>query len=133
MACIRLSKLDTLILARHRALELHNLKIVQKKGGALMHFNVKIPAGSVLCTGIYAKTAFGQSEQKKDANGVLLWSIRALNGPELFNVTVAADKQPAIAQNELVEFENLEVHISKKADNTKLVWFTCDSVRKAGE
>ncbi len=98
-----------------------------------MHLNVKIPKGSVICTGIYPKTAYGQSEQKKDANGILLWSVRALNGSELFNVTVAGDKQPAISQNELVEFENLEVHISKKADNTKLVWFTCDSVRKAGE
>lgn len=97
-----------------------------------MKLHVEIPAGSVLCTGIYPKTAFGQSEQKKDANGVLLWSIRALNGSELFNVTVAADKQPAIAQNQLVEFENLEVNISKKGDS-KLVWFTCDSVRKAGE
>ena len=98
-----------------------------------MKLHVEIPAGSVVCTGIYPKTAFKQSEQKKDANGVLLWSARVLNGSELFNVTVAANKQPAISQNELVEFENLEVHISKKADNTKLVWFTCDSVRKAGE
>lgn len=98
-----------------------------------MHLNVKIPNGSVICTGIYPKTAYGQSEQKKDANGVLLWSVRALNGSELFNVTVAGDKQPAISQNELIEFENLEVHISKKADSTKLIWFTCDSVRKAGE
>lgn len=97
-----------------------------------MHLNVKIPKGSVICTGIYPKTAYGQSEQKKDAQGVLLWSIRALNGSELFNVTVAADKQPAIAQNELVEFENLEVNISKKGDS-KLVWFTCDSVKRVGE
>lgn len=132
MACIRLSKLDTLILARHRALDLHNLKIVQKKGGALMHLNVKIPNGSVLCTGVYPKTVFGQSEQKKDANGVLLWNVRVLNGTEPFNVTIAADEQPAIERNEPVDFENLEVHISKK-DDTKLVWFTCDSIKKVGE
>ena len=98
-----------------------------------MKLHVEIPAGSVLCTGVYPKTGFNeQSEQKKDANGVLLWSIRALNGSELFNVTVAADKQPAIGQNQLVEFENLEVNISKKGD-LKLVWFTCDSVKKVGE
>lgn len=97
-----------------------------------MHLNVEIPNGSVLCAGIYPKTVFGQSEQKRDANNVPLWSVRVLNGAEPFNVTVAADKQPAIAQNELVEFENLEVNISKKGDS-KLVWFTCDSVRKAGE
>lgn len=47
-------------------------------------------------------------------------------------MTVAADKQPAIGQNQLVEFENLEVNISKKGDS-KLVWFTCDSVKKVGE
>ena len=97
-----------------------------------MKLHVEIPAGSVLCTGIYPKTAFQQSEQKKDANGALLWSVRALNGSELFNVTVAADKQPAIGQNELITFENLEVNISKKGD-AKLVWFTCDSVKKVGE
>ena len=98
-----------------------------------MHFNVKIPSGSVVCTGIYPKTDFKQqSEQKKDANGVYLWNARVLNGTEPFNVTVAADKQPAINQNELVEFENLEVNISKKGD-IKLVWFTCDSIKKAGE
>lgn len=100
-----------------------------------MKFSINAPVkgAALLCAGIYPKTAFQQSKQKKDANGVPLWSVRALNGSELFNVTVAGDKQPAISQNELVEFENLEVHISKKADNTKLVWFTCDSVRKAGE
>lgn len=98
-----------------------------------MKLHVEIPAGSVLCTGVYPKTGFNeQSEQKKDANGVLLWSVRALNGSELFNVTVAADRQPAIAQNEPIMFDNLEVHISKK-DDAKLVWFTCDSVKKAGE
>ena len=97
-----------------------------------MHLNVKIPNGSVLCTGVYPKTVFGQSEQKKDADGVLLWNARVLNGAEPFNVTVASDKQPEIEQNELVEFENLEVNISKKGD-TKLVWFTCDSIKKAGE
>lgn len=97
-----------------------------------MKLHVEIPVGSVLCTGIYPKTVFGQSEQKKDANNVPLWSIRVLNGAELFNVTVAADKQPAISQNQLVEFENLEVNISKKGDS-KLVWFTCDSVKRVGE
>lgn len=99
-----------------------------------MKFSIKAPTegAALLCAGIYPKTAFQQSEQKKDANGVLLWSVRALNGSELFNVTVAAEKQPAISQNQLVEFENLEVNISKKGDS-KLVWFTCDSVRKAGE
>lgn len=100
-----------------------------------MKFSIKVPAQgtALLCAGVYAKTGFNeQSEQKRDANNVPLWSIRVLNGAEPFNVTVAADKQPAIAQNELVEFENLEVNISKKGD-LKLVWFTCDSVRKAGE
>lgn len=97
-----------------------------------MKLRVEIPAGSVLCTGIYPKTGYQQSEQKKNANGVLLWSVRALNGSELFNVTVAAEKQPAISQNQLVEFDNLEVNISKKGDS-KLVWFTCDSVKRVGE
>lgn len=99
-----------------------------------MKFSIKVPTegAALLCAGIYPKTAFQQSEQKKDANGVPLWSVRALNGSELFNVTVAADKQPAINQNELVTFDNLEVNISKKGDS-KLVWFTCDSVRKVGE
>lgn len=99
-----------------------------------MKFSIKVPTeGTALpCAGIYPKTVFGQSEQKKDANGVFLWSARVLNGAEPFNVTVAADKQPAIAQNDLVEFENLEVNISKKGDS-KLVWFTCDSVKKADE
>lgn len=97
-----------------------------------MRLHVEIPAGSVLCTGIYPKTGYQQSEQKKDANGVLLWRVCALNGSELFNVTVASDKQPAISQNQLVEFENLEVNISKKGDS-KLVWFTCDSVKRVGE
>ena len=97
-----------------------------------MHLNVKIPNGSVLCTGVYPKTVFGQSEQKRDANNVLLWNIRVLNGTEPFNVTVAADEQPTIERNQPVDFENLEVHISKK-DDTKLVWFTCDSVKKVGE
>lgn len=99
-----------------------------------MKFLIKAPAkgAALLCAGIYPKTAFQQSEQKKDANGVPLWSVRVLNGTELFNVTIAADSQPAINQNELITFENLEVNISKKGD-TKLVWFTCDSVKKAGE
>lgn len=99
-----------------------------------MKFLIKAPAkgAALLCAGIYPKTAFQQSEQKKDANGVPLWSVRVLNGTEPFNVTVAADEQPAISQNELIEFENLEVNISKKGD-TKLIWFTCDSVKKAGE
>lgn len=99
-----------------------------------MKFLIKAPAkgAALLCAGIYQKTAFQQSEQKKDANGVPLWSVRVLNGAEPFNVTVAADEQPAISQNELIEFENLEVNISKKGD-TKLIWFTCDSVKKAGE
>lgn len=99
-----------------------------------MKFSIKAPAkgAALLCAGIYPKTAFQQSEQKKDAQDVPLWSIRVLNGTEPFNVTVAADKQPAISQNELIEFENLEVNIAKKGD-TKLVWFTCDSVKKAGE
>lgn len=99
-----------------------------------MKFLIKAPAkgAALLCAGIYPKTAFQQSEQKKDANGVPLWSVRVLNGAEPFNVTVAADEQPAISQNELIEFENLEVNISKKGD-TKLIWFTCNSVRKAGE
>lgn len=95
--------------------------------------NAHTQGAALLCSGVYAKTGFNeQSEQKKDANGVLLWSVRVLNGAEPFNVTVAADKQPAISQNDLIEFENLEVNIAKKGD-TKLVWFTCDSVRKAGE
>ena len=99
-----------------------------------MKFSIKVPTegAALLCAGIYAKTAFQQSEQKKDANGVPLWSVRVLNGAEPFNVTVAADKQPVINQNELVTFDNLEVNISKKGDS-KLVWFTCDSVRKVGE
>lgn len=99
-----------------------------------MKFLIKAPAkgAALLCAGIYPKTAFQQSEQKKDANGVPLWSVRVLNGAEPFNVTVAADERPAISQNELIEFENLEVNISKKGD-TKLIWFTCNSVRKAGE
>lgn len=99
-----------------------------------MKFSINAPVkgAALLCAGIYPKTAFQQSEQKKDANGVPLWSVRVLNGAEPFNVTVAADEQPAISQNELIEFENLEVNISKKGD-TKLIWFTCNSVRKAGE
>ena len=99
-----------------------------------MKFLIKAPVkgAALLCAGIYPKTAFQQSEQKKDANDVPLWSVRVLNGAEPFNVTVAADEQPAVGQNELVEFENLEVNISKKGDS-KLVWFTCDSIRKAGE
>ena len=100
-----------------------------------MKFSINAPVkgAALLCAGIYPKTAFHQqSEQKKDANDVPLWSVRALNGTEPFNVTVAADEQPAIGQNELIEFENLEVNISKKGDS-KLVWFTCDSVKKAGE
>ena len=99
-----------------------------------MKFSIKVPnkGAALLCAGIYPKTAFQQSEQKKDAHNVPLWSVRVLNGAEPFNVTVAADEQPAIGQNELVEFENLEVNISKKGDS-KLVWFTCDSIRKAGE
>lgn len=99
-----------------------------------MKFSIKAPAkgAALLCAGIYPKTAFQQSKQKKDASGVPLWSVRVLNGAEPFNVTVAADEQPAINQNELIAFDNLEVNISKKGD-TKLVWFTCDSVRKAGE
>lgn len=99
-----------------------------------MKFLIKAPVkgAALLCAGIYPKTAFQQSEQKKDANGVPLWSVRVLNGAEPFNVTIAADSQPAINQNELITFENLEVNISKKGD-TKLVWFTCDSVKKAGE
>lgn len=99
-----------------------------------MKFSIKAPTegAALLCAGIYAKTVFQQSEQKKDANGVPLWSVRVLNGAEPFNVTVAADEQPAISQNQLIEFDNLEVNISKKGDS-KLVWFTCDSVKKAGE
>lgn len=99
-----------------------------------MKFQIEVPTkgAAFLCAGIYPKTAFQQSEQKKDANDVPLWSVRVLNGAEPFNVTVAADEQPAISQNELIEFENLEVNISKKGD-TKLIWFTCNSVRKAGE
>lgn len=99
-----------------------------------MKFSINAPVkgAALLCAGIYPKTAYQQSKQKRDANDVPLWSVRALNGTEPFNVTVAADEQPAIGQNELIEFENLEVNISKKGD-TKLIWFTCDSVRKAGE
>ncbi len=77
----------------------------------IVNYTLKSLRGQCCALGIYPKTAFGQSEQKKDANGLLLWSIRALNGPELFNVTVAADKQPAIGQNQLVELENLEANI----------------------
>ena len=48
-------------------------------------------------------------------------------------MTIAADEQPVIEKEmNLLDFEDLEVHISKK-DDTKLVWFTCDSVKKAGE
>lgn len=99
-----------------------------------MKFSIKAPTegAALLCAGIYPKTAFQQSEQKKDANGVPLWSVRVLNGAEPFNVIIAADEQPAISQNQLIEFNNLEVNISKKGDS-KLVWFTCDSVKKAGE
>ena len=100
-----------------------------------MKFSIKVPTqgAGFLCSGVYAKTGFNeQSEQKRDANNVPLWSVRVLNGAEPFNVTIAADEQPAINQNELITFENLEVNISKKGD-TKLVWFTCDSVKKAGE
>ncbi len=69
-----------------------------------------------------------QSEQE-GRHGFVLWSIRALNGSGAINVTAAADKQPVIGQKPTyVEFENLEVNISKKG--LKLVWFTCDSVVK---
>ncbi len=71
----------------------------------------------MLCTGIYPRQLSRSSQSKeKSANGLLLWSIRALNGSQAIPMAVAADKQPAIGQNQLVEFGSLEV-ISKKGDS----------------